>query len=205
MAAVRDKYEKELWGKGYKYVCGCDETGMGSLCGVACVCCVVFPANFDCALLPKINDSKQLSPEKREKLYPLIKQYALDWATDEASVKEIDTLNVYWARFLAMRRALNKLKVKPDYILMDGNKVIPEIDTPQTAIVKGDAKSFSIASASIIAKVDRDRHIVELAKTVHPDYEWAINKGYYSEQHVRALKTHGPTIHHRKKYVEKFI
>jgi len=202
----RDKYEKELWEKGYKYVCGIDETAMGTMAGHLNISCVIFPVNFDyVTLLPKINDSKQLTSEKREKLYPLIKQYALDWSVAEASVKEIDEMNVYWARFLAVKRGLEKLKIKPDYILMDGNKAIPEIDIPQTAIVKGDAKSFSISAASILAKVDRDKYIVELAKEVHPDYDWAVNKGYYSEKHIAALQKHGKTIWHRQKYVEKFL
>jgi ribonuclease HII len=204
--AANDDYEKALWASGCKYVCGVDETACGSLVGVVNMACVIFPASIDYkALLPGLNDSKQLTAEKREALYPLIKQHALDWAVAEASVEEIDQYNIFWAKWMAAKRALAKLKVKPDHILMDGNKVIPEVDTPQTAIVKGDAKSISIGAASILAKVDRDRYIVELAKNVHADFGWAENKGYYTEGHIAALKKYGKTEWHRSKYVSKFI
>ena len=199
-------YETQLHDQGYKYVCGVDEVGCGSLCGLVKMACVIFPVDLDYkTLLSGINDSKQLTSAKREQLYPLIKTYALDYSTADASVEEIDELNIYWAKWLAARRAIAKLQIKPDYILMDGNKAIPEVDIPQTAIVKGDGKSISIAAASIIAKVDRDAYVVELAKLVLPEYGWADNKGYYTEGHIAALKKYGKTQWHRTKYVEKFL
>lgn len=204
--APNANYENELIQKGYKFIAGVDEVGCGSLMGQVVMACVIFPVNIDYkTLLPGLNDSKQMNAEKRDKLYPIIKQHALCWSAAEASVEEIDQLNIYWAKFLAARRALAKLNIKPDYILMDGNKVIPEVEIPQTAIVKGDGKSISIAAASVLAKVDRDRYIVELAKEVNPEYGWAENKGYYTEQHIGALKKYGKTVYHRAKYVEKFI
>lgn len=199
-------YESKLWSAGSKYVCGVDEVGCGSLMGQVVMACVVFPADIDYKkLLSGLNDSKQLTVEKREILYPLIKQYALSWSVAEANVEEIDQLNIYWAKWVAARRALTKLKIVPDHILMDGNKIIPEITIPQTAIIKGDGKSISIAAASVLAKVDRDRYIVELSKKVHPDYGWAENKGYYTEGHIAALRKHGKTEWHRTKYVSKFV
>jgi ribonuclease HII len=203
---ANDSYERELWAAGIQYVCGSDECGTGSLASVAATASVVFPQNFDYkALLHGLNDSKQLTPEKREALYPLIKQHALAWAVDFITLEEITDNNIYWAKWISVRRAIGALSIRPEHILMDGNKVIPDITIPQTAIVKGDAKSFSIAAASVLAKVDRDRHMVELAKNVHPDYGWAENKGYYTDAHVAAIKKHGKTVYHRDRFVSKFI
>lgn len=203
---ANDSEEQALALKGYKYVAGIDETGMGSLAGDVYVAVVVLPMGIDYKkLLPGLNDSKAKSEAQREELYPLIKQHALAWAVATASVEEIDKLNIYWARFLAARRALAQLQIKPDYVIMDGNKVVPEITTPQHAIVKGDQKSISIAAASIIAKVDRDNYIKELAKKVHSDFEWDHNKAYYCQSHIQALQKHGKTEWHREKFIEKFV
>ena len=203
---ANDTEEQALALKGYKYIAGIDETGMGSLAGDVYVAAVILPVGIDFKkLLPGLNDSKTKTEEQREKLYPLIKQHALAWAVATASIKEIADLNIYWARFLAARRALDKLQVQADYVIMDGNKVVPEIDTPQHAIVKGDLKSISIAAASILAKVDRDNYIKELAKQVHSDFEWANNKAYYCQAHIQALKNHGKTEWHRDKFIEKFV
>lgn len=201
-------YESKLITQGYKNICGIDEVGCGSLSGDVYMACVIFPPEVYWkykTLIPGLNDSKQKTEEQREKLYPIIKNCAVCWSVASASVEEIDKLNIYWAKWLAARRAIEKLDIKPDYILMDGDKKIPEIDIPQTPIVKGDGKSISIAAASIIAKVDRDRYIVELDKEVHPDYGFAENKGYYTKKHIAALENHGKTIYHRQKYVEKFL
>ena len=198
--------ENSLFQQGYKVIAGVDESGMGSFAGDVYVGVVVFPLGIDYkALMPGLNDSKQKSAEQRNILYSQIKNCALDYAVATASVEEIDKLNIYWARFLAARRALNMLKVKPDYIIIDGNKVIPEITTPQHAIVKGDGKSISIAAASILAKVDRDIHIEALAELVHVDYDWKNNKSYYAEKQIEAIKKHGKTPWHRQKYVEKYL
>lgn len=204
--AANNEYEKQLNQQGFKYIAGVDETGMGSLSGDVYVSAVILPMDIDYKkLLPGLNDSKQKTEAQREELYVLIKKYAISWAVASASVEEINELNIYWARFLAARRALEKLSLKPDYVLMDGNKLIPEITTPQMAIVKGDAKSISIAAASILAKVDRDSYITQLAKEVHSDFEWNSNKAYYCPAHISALKKHGKTKWHRNKFVEKFV
>ena len=203
--APSNEYERDLNAQGYRYVVGCDEAGYGPLIGDVFCGCVVFPTDLDFTLLHGLNDSKQLTEAQRNTLYPLIKQYALTWAVDQASVEEINTLNVYWAKWVAMRRALSKLSVVPDYVLMDGNKCIPDVAIPQTAIVKGDSKSTSIAAASILAKVDHDRYIVELAGTLHADYDLAHNKGYGTPKHLAALKKHGATVYHRSKFVEGLV
>jgi ribonuclease HII len=198
-------YERALYSQGYSYVCGVDEVGCGSLMGDVYMAAVILPKDLDLKLLKGLNDSKKLDQSKREALYPLIKQYALEWAIGVATVEEVDQHNIYWAKWIAARRALSKLNQQPDYILMDGNVAIPEITIPQTAIVKGDGKSVSIAAASILAKVDRDRYVVELAKEVSTEYGWVENKGYYTDGHIQALKKLGKTVYHREKYVSKFI
>jgi ribonuclease HII len=191
---------------GYKFVVGVDESGMGSFAGDVYVAAVIFDPDIDYKnLMPGLDDCKKKSPEKREILYNQIKEHALSYSIATASVEEIDELNIYWARFLAARRALSALDVKPDYVLIDGNKEIPEIDIEQMAIVKGDAKSISIAAASILAKVERDRHITELADSVHEDYGWKDNKSYWSPEQVEAIKKHGKTKWHREKYVAKYL
>ncbi len=179
---------------------------MGSLAGDVYVAAVIFPIEINYKqLLPGLNDSKTKTEEQREKLYELIKKHSLAYAIATASVEEINKLNIYWARFLAARRALDKLSIKPDYVIMDGNKIIPEISTDQHAIVKGDQKSISIAAASILAKVERDRYIAELSKSVHNDFDWENNKAYYCPTHIQALQKHGKTLWHRDKFIEKFI
>lgn len=199
------EYEKKLWNNGCMYVAGADETGLGSFIGPLYTAVVVFPENIDyLKLLPGINDSKKLSAADRERLYPLIKEHALAWSVDSADIDEIAEHNVYWARFISVNRAISNLKITPDYVLMDGNAEVPNTNIPQIAIVKGDSKSITIAASSILAKVDRDRHIVSLASQVHDDYGWASNKGYHSKNHVAALKKHGKTKWHREKFIRKF-
>lgn len=197
--------ENKLIERGLKLIAGCDETGMGSMAGNIYVSAVILPPGINfIQLLPRLNDSKKISEGVREKLYPLIQEHAVACATGIATVEEIDEHNVYWARFIAARRALDGLGVKPDYVLMDGNVKIPEIDIPQTAIVKGDTKSISIAAASVIAKVERDRYIIDLAEKVHDDFGWQNNKAYYSQGHIEALKKHGRTRWHRERFLRKF-
>lgn len=201
-----DKYEKGLWEKGYKYVVGIDESGMGCFAGDVFVAAVIFPIGFDYKKFSYVlNDSKKKTAQQREKLYEEIKQKALSYAIATASVSEIDKHNIYWARFIAARRALDKLDFNPDYILIDGNAEVPDVDIPQEALVKGDQKSISIAAASILAKVDRDKHIEELAQKVHPDYNWAHNKSYYDLKQIEAIKKHGKTKWHREKYCSKYL
>jgi len=232
---ANDKKEKELNLQGFQVVAGCDESGCGTYSGDVCIGLVIFPVNIDYkTLLPGLNDSKQKTPAERAVLYQQVHQHALAYATASASVEEIDNLNIYWARFLAVYRALSKISTKPDYIIMDGNKVIPTkekmseqiikgyankpeqrqklldeinlISLPQQeAIVKGDAKSISIAAASILAKVERDEHIDKLAQLVHPDFDWIHNKGYHCQAQIDAVKKHGRTPYHRQKYYETLI
>lgn len=203
---ANNSFEQELKQQGYKYICGIDETAIGTFVGDVYVGAVILPIDIDYKnVFSHLNDSKTKTPEQRNILYKEIKQNALCWAVGSASVEEIDTLNIYWAKWLAARRALNKMSINPEFILVDGNKIIPEVMTPQKAIVKGDLKSISIAAASILAKVDRDAYMDELAKLVHSDYGWDKNRGYYCKETIDALKKHGKTIWHRKKYIEKYI
>jgi ribonuclease HII len=204
--AVNDLEENKLYQMGYNCLCSFDDSAIGCLAGNAIMGAVIFPKHIDFrSLMPGLNDSKKKTHEQRLVLYEQIKSCALTYATAEATVEEIDELNIYWAKWLAARRALAKLSIVPDFILVDGDKMIPEVTIPQLAIVKGDGKCFSIAAASILAKVERDKHIDELAKLVHEDYDWINNKSYYSEKHIAAIKKHGKTIYHRRKYVEKFL
>lgn len=198
--------ENGLSAMGYENIAGVDESGMGCFAGDVYVAAVIFPVGIDYkTLLTGLNDSKKKSHEQRKALYKKIKQHALAWSVATASVEEIDSINIYWARFRAARRALKALNIKPDYIIIDGNKEIPEIKTSQHAIVKGDSKSISIAAASILAKVDRDEYMDDLATKVHPDFEWASNRSYYSKATIEALKKHGKTQWHREKYVSKYL
>lgn len=199
------KYEQALWDQGYKYVACVDEVGCGSLAGDVYVGAVVFPVNFDFNIIRGMDDSKKKTEVQRNNLYELIKKHALTYAVCTASVDEIDVYNIYWAKFMAAERAIKALDVKPDFVYMDGNAVIPGLNIEQKAIIKGDSKVFSIAAASILAKVERDRYIVELSKQVHSDYDWANNKAYYNQNHIKALKKYGKTKWHRSKYVEKFL
>jgi ribonuclease HII len=201
-----DIEERRLYGLGYRNILGIDEAGMGPLFGDVYVGVVVFPYGLDYKrLLPSLNDSKKKTPEQREILYEQIRLVAQDYAVASASVAEIDELNIYWARFLAVKRAMAKLKTQPDYLLIDGNKAVPDCQIPQLPIIKRDSKSYSIAAGSILAKVSRDAHCKALATLVHPDYDLGANKGYYSLSHIAALKKHGATEWHRAKYVKKFL
>lgn len=200
------KTEQRLYGLGYNYVCGIDDSAVGNFAGSVFMSAVIFPHSLDFQnLIPGLNDSKQKSEDQRNILYQQIKQHALAYSTGTASVPEIDKLNIYWAKFLAARRAIEALSIAPDYVLIDGGTEIPGIDIPQSAVVKGDQKSYSIAAASILAKVDADVHICKLAQLVHPDHEWASNKAYYSANLIAALRKHGKNEWHRQKYVAKFL
>ena len=204
--AANAKEESFLNQEGYSLIAGIDETGMGSLAGDVYVAAVILPKGIDFTnILPGLDDSKKKSPAQREKLYGLIKEVAISYAVKTASIDEIATHNIYWARFIAARRAVNALSIKPDFVLMDGNATIPELYIPQLALVKGDTRSISIAAASILAKVDRDRYIDKLATKVHDDYNWASNKSYYSKAHANAIKKHGKTRWHREKFIRKIL
>lgn len=198
-------YESQF-GKKYSSVYGCDESGIGCLAGDVFSAVVMFDTDIDYAnKLPGLDDSKKMTQKNREILYELIIDNAVDYAIGSASVAEIDEINILQANFLSMRRAIDSLTIKPDFIMVDGNKEIKGITVDQVAIVKGDSKSISIAAASVLAKVSRDRHILEIFKNVHSDFKWDKNKSYGSKDHILALKKHGKTIYHREKYVSKFV
>jgi ribonuclease HII len=202
---ANDSNESKLISEGYKYIAGVDESGMGSFAGDIYVAAVILPAGIDYkTIFHGLNDSKQKNQKQREELYALIKKHAVAYSIQVATVQEVNEHNVYWARFIAARRALADLQTSPDYVLMDGNATIPEINIPQDALVKGDSKSISIAAASILAKVDRDKYMEDLATKVHEDYDWASNKAYYCKKHIEALRVHGKTEWHRDRFLRKF-
>lgn len=191
-------YEKEY--ESYGYVCGIDEVGRGPLAGPVVAGAVILPK--DCDIL-YINDSKKLSAKKREELYDVIMEKAVAVGIGMASPKRIDEINILQATYEAMREAISKLSVKPDILLNDA-VTIPKVDIKQVPIIKGDAKSISIGAASIVAKVTRDRLMVEYDKLL-PEYGFASNKGYGSAEHIEALKKIGPSPIHRASFIKNFV
>lgn len=190
------RLEQELMGDGYRHICGVDEAGRGPLCGPVVAAACILPVDF----LPKgLNDSKKLTPKKREQLFSEICENALAYAVAEASVEEIDALNILEADLLAMRRAIGMLKTKPDFALIDGN-IARGFDLPARAVIHGDALSPSIAAASILAKVTRDRLCLEL-DAQYPQYGIAKHKGYGTKEHMDALRKYGPAPIYRKKFI----
>lgn len=183
-----------------KYICGIDEVGRGPLAGPVVTCAVILPE--DCSIL-YVNDSKKLSEKKREELFDIIIGQAVDYKIGIESPKTIDDINILQATYSAMRQSINGLRIKPDIVLADA-VTIPGIEIFQEAIIKGDAKSISIAAASILAKVTRDRMMVEYDK-IYPEYDFASNKGYGTAKHIEALKKYGPTPIHRESFIGNFI
>ena len=190
------EYEKQALAEGYKCVCGIDEAGRGPLCGPVCAAAVILPV--DCEI-PGINDSKKLSEKKREELYDRICESAIAYAIAESSVEEINQTNILEATMMAMRRAICALPVPADLALVDGN-VIRDFPIPAQAVIHGDAISPSIAAASILAKVTRDRQCVELDRQ-YPQYGILRHKGYGTKEHKEALFTYGPAPIHRTKFI----
>lgn len=183
-----------------KIVAGVDEVGRGALFGPVVAAAVVVPDALQVQLLDLgVADSKQLSPRRREQLYQTIGIVLSDYRVGLASVQEIDRLNILQASLLAMRRAVHRLDTVPDLCLVDGNQRIPQLELPQQTVVKGDQREVEIATASIIAKVWRDRLIVRLAKK-YPGYDLAANKGYGTQRHRQALATLGPSRLHRRSF-----
>ena len=197
LAKMRQYEEKYA---GYAFICGIDEAGRGPLAGPVVAGAVILPK--DCEIL-YLNDSKKLSAAKREELYDEIMEKAVAAAVGMASPARIDEINILQATYEAMREAISKLAVEPGILLNDA-VTIPEMIIPQVPIIKGDAKSVSIAAASILAKVTRDRLMVEYDK-VMPEYGFAGHKGYGSKEHIEAIKKYGPTPIHRKTFIKKFI
>jgi ribonuclease HII len=189
------RYERALWGAGVVHVAGVDEAGMSPLAGPVAAAAVVFKPG---CRIPGVNDSKQLDPVAREELATEIKQTAAVWSVGFADVEEIDTINIYWAGLLAMRRAVDGLSYAPEHVLVDARR-IKDLPMPQQPIAKGDCKSLTIAAASILAKVARDAMMRRL-DVEHPGYGFAKHKGYPVEEHLAALKRLGATPIHRRSF-----
>ena len=175
---------------------GCDEAGRGCLAGSVYAAAVILPSDYQNELL---NDSKKLTAKKRYALREEIERDAIAWAVGIVTPKEIDKINILNASFLAMHRALDQLQVRPEAVIVDGNRFKPYQDLPSTTIVKGDGKYLSIAAASILAKTYRDDYMLSLAED-YPQYDWQSNMGYPTKKHRQAIREHGITPYHRKSY-----
>ncbi|MBP9031822.1 MAG: ribonuclease HII [Dysgonomonadaceae bacterium] len=175
---------------------GCDEAGRGCLAGPVFAAAVVLPSDFEC---DELNDSKQLSEKQRNRLRPLIEEQALSFAVAMCSNAEIDELNILWASVEAMHRALSKLVIMPQHILVDGNRFRNYEQIPHTCVVGGDAVYLSIAAASVLAKTYRDEYMTNLAREF-PRYDWDCNKGYPTKAHREAIRKYGITPYHRKSF-----
>lgn len=197
LEAMREYENKYV---GCEFICGIDEAGRGPLAGPVAAGAVILPK--DCQIL-YLNDSKKLSAKRRDALYDEIREKAVAYAVGIVDHKKIDEINILQATYEAMRLAINSLKVRPD-ILMNDAVTIPDVDIPQEAIVKGDAKSVSIAAASIIAKVTRDRMMQEYDEQ-YPQYGFAQHKGYGTAKHIEAIRKYGPCPIHRMTFIKKFI
>lgn len=195
------KFENELYESGIKYIAGIDEVGRGPLVGPVVTAAVILPRDF---YDERINDSKKLTEKKRELLYDVIMENAVSVGIGISSEDVIDEINILEATKKAMIEAVNNLSVKPEYLLIDAVKL--NIDIPQISIIKGDAKSESIAAASIVAKVTRDRMMIELDK-IHPEYDFKHNKGYGTKKHIEAIEKYGIIKEHRKTFApcDKYI
>jgi ribonuclease HII len=192
--------EKSLYQEGYKYIAGVDEAGRGPLAGPVYAAAVILPPDIR---LDGINDSKKLSPKKREELFDEITKKAVCYSIFSVDEKKIDEINILNATHMAMNGAVDGLSVKPDYVIIDGNS-IKNMTFPHETIVKGDAKSISIASASILAKVARDRYITKMAE-IYPEYGFEKHKGYGTKEHTDAILKYGPTPIHRKTFLKKVL
>ena len=181
------QFEKDLWNKRYQNIAGCDEAGRGPLFGPVVAAAVILPHDF---VLEGLTDSKKLSEKKREEYYPVIMKNALSVGISIVSAKEIDDINIYEASRQAMLRAIDKLSIKPNYIITDAMPLAGFTDIPYEAINKGDAKSITIAAASVIAKVTRDRLMYDIDKK-HPEYEFGKHKGYPTKKHIELIEKYG--------------
>ena len=193
------EFEYKYWNQ-YEFIGGIDEVGRGPLAGPVVTACVILPR--DCNIL-YINDSKKLTAQKREELYDIIMKEAVSVGIGVVSESRIDEINILQATYEAMRQAINESSVEPQLLLNDA-VTIPNVNIKQVPIIKGDAKSISIGAASIIAKVTRDRMMVEY-DNIYPEYHFASNKGYGSAEHIEALKQYGPCAIHRKSFIGNFV
>ena len=188
--------EEEFRGRGFKYIAGIDEAGRGPLAGPVVAAAVIFPPNL---LLEGVDDSKKLSPRQRERSYQEIVEKAMAFGIGETDVETIDRLNIAQASLLAMKEAVESLPISPDLLLVDGNRFIPGVGIEQRTIIGGDAQCFSIASASILAKVTRDR-LMDVYDVLYPGYGFSQNKGYATSIHREALRRLGPCEVHRRSF-----
>ena len=195
------EYETAAKNNGYISVCGVDEAGRGPLAGPVCAAAVILPSDVN---IPELNDSKKLSEKKREQLFDVIKNSAISYCVAYASVEEIEELNILGATFLAMERAVNGLSISADFALIDGNQTPKGLQIPSQTIVKGDAKSCSISAASILAKVSRDRLMLEYDNE-YPQYNFKKHKGYGTKEHTDAIKQYGPCKIHRMSFLKNIL
>ncbi len=196
--------EREQWNNGYALLCGVDEAGAGPLAGPVYAAAVILSREIE---IPGLNDSKKLTSKKREALYDLITARAEAWSVAFATAEEIDELDILNARMLAMNRAIDGLPLKPDLCLIDGNRdhgSRVSIEAPHVTLVGGDGKSASIAAASILAKVSRDRYVSQELDSLYPRYGFAKHKGYGTKAHYAALDEYGPCPAHRKTFLKKW-
>lgn len=193
-------YEQNALNKGYKVICGIDEAGRGPLAGPVYAAAVILPLGLE---IEGLNDSKKLTEKKREQLFDIICEKAVSYSVGIATEQEIDEINILNATFLAMRRAVEGLDVKPDYALVDGNQH-PGLSIADETIIKGDGKSMSVAAASILAKVSRDRYMLEMAEK-YPEYCFEKHKGYGTKLHYEMLEKYGVSEIHRRSFLKKIL
>ena len=191
----RLQYEKKLWKEGFKRVMGLDEVGRGCLAGPVVAAGVIFEPGTS---IPEIRDSKQLTEQERDELSIIIKEKALFWTIQEGNIEEVDRLNILWASIAAMAKCVESADVVPEYLLVDGNRYTSSL-IPYTCIIQGDDRSMSIAAASILAKVYRDKYMRQLHEE-YPEFEWITNVGYPTLAHRKALRKFGYTIYHRTSF-----
>lgn len=194
-------YELKARESGFKYICGVDEAGRGPLAGPVCAAAVILP---ECCEIEGLNDSKKLSEKKREQLYDVIIEKAVAYSIAYGTLEEIEQYNILEATYFAMNRAIEGLNLKSDFALIDGNRVPKNISVPCQTVVKGDSKSYSIAAASILAKVTRDRLLLEY-DIKYPQYGFAKHKGYGTKAHYEAIAQHGVCAVHRLSFLKNVL
>lgn len=195
------EYEKAAVSSGFNIICGVDEAGRGPLAGPVCAAAVILPTDI---VIEGLDDSKKLSEKKRERLYDEITEKAVAYCVAYGTLEEIESVNILEATFLAMNRAIQGLSVKPDFALVDGNRVPKGIKIPCATVVKGDSKSMSVAAASILAKVTRDRLMLTYDEK-YPQYNFKKHKGYGTKEHTELLKQYGPSPIHRLSFLKNIL
>ena len=195
------EFEKAAVNSGFSCICGVDEAGRGPLAGPVCAAAVILPEG---AVIEGLDDSKKLTEKKRERLYDIIKETAVAYSVAYGTLEEIETVNILEATYLAMNRAIEGLSVKPDFALIDGNRIPRGIKIPCETIVKGDSKSMSVAAASVLAKVTRDRLMLEYDKK-YPEYNFKKHKGYGTREHTELIKQYGPCEIHRFSFLKNIL